>query len=79
MVVGESTGVGGGWEGIFLGGGRMIEFSAGGGGGGGTPTVLSGCKMPLEVHAYTALFDSFDHATMLWFYSSYYKQLEYCH
>ena len=34
MVVGESTGGGGGWEGIFLGGGRMIEFSAGGGGGG---------------------------------------------
>ena len=63
-MVGESTGGGGGWEGIFLGGGRMIEFSAGGGGG-GTPTVLSGCKMPLEVHAYTALFDSFDHATML--------------
>ena len=34
MVVGESTGGGGGWEGIFLGGGRMIEFSAGGGGRG---------------------------------------------
>ena len=24
--------------------------------GGGTPRVLSGCKMPLEVHAYTSLF-----------------------
>ena len=32
----------------------MIEFSAGG--GGRTPRVLSGCKMPLEVHAYTSLF-----------------------
>ena len=43
MVAGESTGVVGGGRGFF-----QVE--------GGSPRVLSGCKMPLEVHAYTSLF-----------------------
>ena len=45
------------WKFLFSGGG--IDFWWEGNknvGGGGTPRVLSGCKMPLEVHAYTSLF-----------------------
>ena len=54
VVAGESTGVVGGGRGFFQVEGGWSNFLLVG--GGGTPRVLSGCKMPLEVHAYTSLF-----------------------
>ena len=64
MVAGEFTGGGGGQEGIFPGGGRMIKFSAGGGGLRGFCQVVK-CLWKYMLILPCLVVDSFDHATML--------------
>ena len=79
VVAGESTGVVGGGRGFFQVEGGWSNFLLVGGGG-----LLGFCQVVKCLWKYMLILpclvvDSFDHATMLWFYSSYYKQLEYCH
>ena len=79
VVAGESTGVVGGGRGFFQVEGGWSNFLLVGAGG-----LLGFCQVVKCLWKYMLILpclvvDSFDHATMLWFYSSYYKQLEYCH